>query len=302
MFLKDKKSFEIGTAISFFILILFVVYVFSLFEKKKETSPEVKTSEQIFEKKEDLTGLEIIGRARLSYAGGTEGRNRNIELGIERIDGVTIAPGEEFSFAKALGSIAIEDGFSEEKVFLNGEVIKGLGGGLCQVSTTLFRSVIDAGLPVTDRTNHSYTVPFYDVGLDATYAEKGPDLKFVNDTSSPITIKGRTENKTAIFEIYGIHDGRLASTTEAEISEIVNIPPTKYAYVNVLEEGQTECINNPQIGYTSKVIYGVEYPTGEYKEQIFTSKYKPLQRVCYVVGVEGLKAFSSNLDSTFKNQ
>lgn len=246
-------------------------------------------------KKEISVGEDLLGSAQVSFLGSTEGRGKNIELGISRINESIIMPGEEFSFSETMGEVRSEDGFSEEKIFLNGEVARGLGGGLCQVSTTLFRSVLDAGLPVTERHNHSYSVSYYDVGLDATYSNPGPDLKFKNDTGNPIKIKGRVENQKAIFEIFGTHDGRVSSTTEPEITKIVDILPTKYVYKDKLEEGQTECINAPQIGYTAEIKYNVAFPNGENREQIFTSKYNPLQRICFIVGLEGLKKFNSNL-------
>ncbi|MES2213710.1 MAG: VanW family protein [Patescibacteria group bacterium] len=228
-------------------------------------------------------GTDLLGRAEISYSGGTEGRNKNIELGVDRMNGVIVQPNKEFSFTQTLGAVTQEDGFSEEKVFLNGEVTKGIGGGLCQVSTALFRSVLNAGLPVTARTNHTYSVSYYDVGLDATYSDPGPDFRFVNDTSYPIALHATTENQKVVFEIYGTSDGRVASTTDAEISQIVDFPPTKYIEVAAIPKDQTECINKPQIGYTTKVSYDVLYPTGIEKQHIFTSTYKPLQRVCYVI-------------------
>jgi len=227
---------------------------------------------------------ELLGKAQLSYAGGTEGRNKNIELGVALIDGTVIAPGAEFSFSKTLGEITEEGGFSKEKMFLNGEVTKGVGGGLCQISSTLFQSVLRAGLPITERHNHSYSVSYYDVGLDATYADPGPDLRFVNDTGYPVTIKGTAVDHLVTLELYGVSDGRIASTSEAQILRVVDFPPTRTVHVVALEKDQAECINKPQIGYTAKVIHNVLFPDGHTKEQIFTSVYKPLQRVCFVVG------------------
>ncbi len=231
---------------------------------------------------EDLP-QELLGKASLSFAGGTDGRAKNIELGVARIDGTIIRPGEEFSFAKELGAVTADDGFSEEKIFLNGEVAKGLGGGLCQVSTVLFQSVINSALPVTERHNHTYTVSYYDLGLDATFADPGPNLRFVNDTAHAITIKGKTENNTLLFEIYGVKDGRIASTSEAVISKIVDFPSTKYITVAEMPKDHPECFNAPQIGYTSKITYDIIYASGETKEQVFASTYRPLQRVCYVL-------------------
>ena len=180
------------------------------------------------------------------------------------------------------GVVTAEEGYSEEKIFLNGEVTKGLGGGLCQISSTLFRSVLDAGLQVTERHNHSYTVSRYDVGLDATYADPGPDFKFKNDLPDPIRISGKTENQKVILELYGKSDGRVASTTEPEILSVIDFSPTKYVATSTQFAHGQECFNTPQIGYVAKIMYSVLYPDGSTRVQDFVSKYKPLQRVCYI--------------------
>lgn len=234
--------------------------------------------------REEPTG-ELLGRASVSFSGGSEERNKNIKLGVDKINGKVVAPGEEFSFIKALGPVTEEDGYSVAKVFLNGEVTTGVGGGLCQVSTTLFQSLLKAGLPITERHNHTYTVSYYDVGMDATYSDPWVDLKFKNDTANPITIKGKTEDQKVVFEIYGTPDGRIATTTDPVISSIVDILPEKYIATTTRNRNEPECINKPQIGYTSEVIYNVLYPNGELKTKEFKSRYKPLQRICYYYGV-----------------
>jgi vancomycin resistance protein YoaR len=281
-------------ATAYFLLIaLLILFIFGLINRDRFLKVTMKTPALAVEAvvpDEIVVGTDLLGRAELSYAGGTEGRHKNIELGIERINGTILLPGEEFSFKKELGTTTLENGFSEEKVFLNGEVTKGIGGGLCQVSTVLFRTAMASALPITERANHSFTVSRYDEGLDATYSDPGPDFKFLNDTANPILIKGKAENLTAIFEIYGTKDGRIASTSPVEISNIKDILPTKYVWVPKLEEGQTKCINTPQIGFTAKLQYDIIYADGETKEKVFTSRYKPLQRVCYIVGDE-IKTF-----------
>lgn len=270
---------------------LILLFVFGFYNKSSIKNIEIDTPALAINTIEQIkVGNDLLGRSELSYSGGTEGRHKNIELGVARIDGTILLPGEEFSFKKELGTTTIEDGFSEERIFLNGEVTKGVGGGLCQVSTVLFRTAMASALPITERANHSFTVSRYDSGLDATYSDPGPDFKFINDTNAPIIIKGKTENKTAIFEIYGTYDGRVASTSEVEISNIKDILPTKYMWVPKLEEGQTKCINTPQIGFTAKVKYEIIYKDGEVKDKEFVSRYKPLQRICYIVGDE-IKTF-----------
>lgn len=288
---KDKKiNLEnIGPFLILFFVLISLYFLFDSYNSlQKNINSEKDSSNVLIElpKEEIIVGTDLLGRAELSYAGGTQGRHKNIELGISKINGSILLPGEEFSFKKALGTTSIEAGFSEERIFLNGEVTKGIGGGLCQVSTVLFRTTLDSGLPITERANHSFTVSRYDEGLDATYSDPGPDFKFKNDTANPIMIKGKAENLTAIFEIYGTSDGRVASTSEVEITNLKDILPTKYVWVPKLEEDQTKCVNSPQIGFTATVRYGVEYKDGKFKQKEFVSKYKPLQRICYIVGDE----------------
>ncbi|TSC70772.1 MAG: VanW [Parcubacteria group bacterium Gr01-1014_46] len=297
----DPKNHSTKSVTYFLVFCLLILFLFGLLGKPKPQNIEIKTETKIPEVavtpiKEEEIGKDLLGRAQLSYAGGTEGRHKNIELGISRMNGIKLAPGEEFSFKKALGTTTVEDGWSVERIFLNGEVTKGIGGGLCQVSTLLFMTAMASALPVTERANHSFTVSLYDVGLDATYSDPGPDFKFVNDTANPIMIKGRTENLNAIFEIYGTKDGRVASTSEAEITNIKNILPTKYIWIPELEEGQSECINTPQIGYTAKINYEIIYADGKIKETEFISNYKPLQRICFIVGD---KIFNFDINKTF---
>ncbi len=282
----------------FLVFSLSVLFIYGLINRKKfrnivNANPTPALVVEAVLDQPVSVGTDLLGRAQLGYEGGTTGRHKNIELGVSRIDGTILLPGEEFSFKKELGTTTVEDGFSEEKIFLNGEVTKGVGGGLCQVSTVLFRTAMASALPITERANHSFTVSRYDEGLDATYSDPGPDFKFVNDTANPIIIKGKTENLTAIFEIYGTKDGRIASSSPVEISNIKDILPTKYVWVPKLEEGQTKCINAPQIGFTAKLKYDIVYADGNVREKEFVSKYKPLQRICYIVGDE-IKTFDIN--------
>lgn len=281
---RDKLIF----AGCFALILAVLVFQYGLFPGFKNMIPDTYQVANVYVPNIITTTPEpekvvtLLGSAQISYEGSTIGRSKNIELGVARFDGKVIMPGEEFSFIESLGNVSKAQGFSEEKSFKNGEVSKGLGGGLCQVSTTLFQSVLSAGLPVTERHNHTFAVPFYKVGLDATFANPAPDFKFINNTGYEITIKGRTENNTAIFEIYGIYDGRTSSLSEAEIYNQTKLPQTKHIKTFNLPAGKQKCENTSQRGYSAKVFYNVSYPYGENKEQVFTSNYQPLTRICYV--------------------
>ena len=108
---------------------------------------------------------DLVGTARTNFTGSSADRRHNIENGIGKLTGILIAPGEEFSAVAAIGTTSVEEGFVAEYVIKDDKSIKELGGGLCQVATTLFRAVLNTGLPVTERTNHSYVVSYYGPGL-----------------------------------------------------------------------------------------------------------------------------------------
>lgn len=233
-------------------------------------------------KKEEIPKeISLLGRAEVSFLGSAEGRIENINLAISKINNTVVKNGEEFSFNKTLGEVSYDVGFKEAKSFLNGEVVLGIGGGICHVSTVLFESLLDSGLPITERYNHTFSVPFYKTGLDATVSSLGPDLKFINDTGYDIRILGKVIEDKAIFEIYGVSDGRTSSISEPIITNKTNTPLTQYIETNDISLDGV-CKNTPQIGYTTKVDYQVIYPNQEIKEQVFNSIYKPLKKSCYI--------------------
>ncbi len=274
-----KNMYKIALAIFLVFVILGIVYYFD--PKPEEANvvsiPTPETS--------------LLGRAEVSYAGGVVNRNNNIELGVAKINGTVVPAGGEFSFLKTLGPVLADDGFKESKTFYMGEVVLGLGGGLCHVSTTLFQSVLASGLPVIERHNHTFTVPFYEPGLDATISDVGPDFKFLNDTGYDIKIKGWTENNVAIFEIYGVKDGRVPSVSKVEVYDWKEPPETLFIPVRSLPVGERRCEQSRQLGYTAKRTYNVLYPTGSNREQVFESTYQPLQKKCEV-GVDDATDFT----------
>ena len=123
-----------------------------------------------------------VGRYETIY-GGDPNRIHNVQLVAHLIDGKLIAPGATFSFNQATGERTADKGFLEAPVIINGELTTGLGGGVCQVSTTVFNAAYEAGLKITERTNHALYISHYPQGRDATVNYPDVDLKFVNDTA-----------------------------------------------------------------------------------------------------------------------
>ncbi|MYE38258.1 MAG: hypothetical protein F4X82_01910 [Candidatus Spechtbacteria bacterium SB0662_bin_43] len=156
----------------------------------------------------------LLGKGTSNFAGSPQNRAHNIQIGSSKYQGVIIAPGEEFSFNELLGSVDESTGYLPSYVIKNNKTIPEYGGGLCQVSTTLFRAALDAGLKVTARQSHSYVVRYYGTpGLDATIYPPFPDLRFQNNTENHILIQYNITGTHLSFEIYGAPQERTVYIT-----------------------------------------------------------------------------------------
>ncbi len=223
---------------------------------------------------------DLIGRAKTSFAGSSAARIKNIKVGTAQLNGILLAPGEEFSAVDGIGVVDEEAGYTKEYVIKGDKSVEEYGGGLCQVGTTLFRLALDAGLPVTERQNHSYVVGYYGPGLDATIYGPHPDLRFVNDTENYILLQGIVSGTDLIFELYGKKDGRKPFVSEVRTGEVISPPDTKFILTADLPAGQKKCTERRRNGLTTEVDYIVEYANSDVKTQTFTSVYKPWQEVC----------------------
>ncbi len=192
--------------------------VFKITDPESEPTTRLKLAEAKPEINEEIIselGINtLIGQGVSDFSGSPVNRVHNIETGFEKYSGLVIAPGEEFSVVEKLGPVDAAAGFLPELVIVGKKITPQYGGGLCQVSTTIFRAALDTGLPITDRTNHSFAVSYYqwpyaEWGVEATIYDPAPDLKFVNDTEAHILMQAYTtpEGK-AYVDFYGTDPGR----------------------------------------------------------------------------------------------
>ncbi|MCX6766729.1 MAG: VanW family protein [Candidatus Moranbacteria bacterium] len=152
---------------------------------------------------------ELIGEGVSNFLRSPQNRIHNIQVGAAKFNGVLIKPGEEFSFIKTLGPVDESTGYLPELVIKTDKTVPEFGGGMCQVSTTMFRAALNSGLRITARTNHAYPVVYYNPqGLDATVYIPNPDLKFVNDTPNHILVQTHIAGTQLFFDFYGTSDGR----------------------------------------------------------------------------------------------
>ena len=179
------------------------------------------TSPLIDDSQFDALGVKtLLGRGESNFRGSSRSRIKNINVAANKISNTLLKPGEEFSFVNTLGKVDARNGYLPELVIKGKKTIPEYGGGICQVSTTLFRAALNAGLPITERRAHSYIVNYYGKpGLDATIYLPKPDLKFKNDTNNYILLQHYITGTTLYYEIYGTSTGKTAKTIEPVVLE-----------------------------------------------------------------------------------
>ena len=246
---------------------------------------EIKVAD--FNIENDFKIKDLIGTGESNFAGSSKNRRHNIKVGADAVHGLLIKPGEEFSLVENLGEIDAASGYLPELVIKGNETIPEYGGGLCQVATTIFRSALGTGLPITARRNHSYRVSYYEpAGMDASVYDPWPDIKFLNDTDNYVLIQSRIEGDILHFDFWGTDDGRVATTTKPVLYNIVAPPPTKLIETDTLAPGQKRCTESAHYGADAYFDYTVIYPEGAtstpLKEVRFKSHYVPWQEVCLI--------------------
>ncbi len=255
----------------------------ALINKLGEAEIYTETIESRSLENEDLQIKEIIGTGHSNFKGSSENRKKNIRVGANTLHGLLIKPDEEFSVISSLGEIDAKAGYVPELVIKGDKTIPEYGGGLCQIGTTVFRTALASGLPITMRQNHSYRVSYYEpAGTDATIYDPQPDLRFLNDTGNYILIQARISGNDLYFDFWGVKDGRSASTTYPTIYNIVKPEPTKIIETDDLEPGKKKCTESSHNGADAFFDYHVVYPDGRITDKRFQSHYVPWQGVCLV--------------------
>ncbi len=244
------------------------------------TPPEIDTGQV-----NDFGIRELIGRGTSTYFHSIPGRVHNVSLAASRINGTLVKPGETFSFNNTLGDVSAFTGYQQAYIISGGKTILGDGGGVCQVSTTLFRAILDAGLPIVERQAHAYRVGYYEQdsppGIDATVFSPSPDLKFINDTGHYILIEATadTKNYSLVFELYGASDGRVASISKPVVTNVTAPPPDLYQDDPTLPAGTVKQVDYKAWGARVSFDYIVTRGGREIINKTFISNYKPWQAI-----------------------
>ncbi|MBN1304017.1 MAG: VanW family protein [Anaerolineales bacterium] len=247
---------------------------------------------------ETATGVELgiteLVSVQTSYFyGSSPERIQNIDTARARFHGLLVAPGETFSMGEALGDISLDNGFEEALIIYGGRTIKGVGGGVCQVSTTLFRTVLFGGYPVDERHSHAYRVSYYEynasgsrdpqlVGLDATVYFPLVDFKFTNDTPYWILMETYLDAaaRTLTWKFYSTSDGRTVEISNTGPQNIVPPPPPLFEENPELEKNVIKQVDWAAEG-ADVVVDRTVYREGTvYIQDQFQTQYEPWRAVC----------------------
>ena len=246
--------------------------------------PKINTAEV-----NNLGIKELLGRGVSHFAHSIENRIFNLSLAASRINGTLISPGETFSFNKTVGDISGSSGYKPAYVIKSGRTVLDDGGGVCQVSTTVFRAVLNSGLPVVARTAHAYRVGYYEQsfppGLDATVFSPTVDFIFKNDTGNHVLVQAYREGTTLYVDLYGTSDGRVASISKSVVNNVTPAPPELRQDDPTLPKGTVKQVDFAAAGASVSFNRTVTRAGQTLISETFKSAYKPWQAV-YLVGTQ----------------
>lgn len=216
-----------------------------------------------------------------TFNGNDSDRNANIALAAKKIN-TTLQPGEKFMFSKQLEPITVEAGYKNAKVITGESFVDGIGGGICQVSSTLYNALILTDIDIYMRRNHSLPVSYTPLGQDATYATNSVDFQFINNTGYPLYVESYIENNKVIVNLYGYKDFKPDYTAkfQSEVVEVLEAPEPLYKEDKTLPVGKEIIQSHAKVGH-KVVLYKLYYKNGELikKEKLNTSVYKPRRAV-----------------------
>lgn len=244
---------------------------------------------------DDMTGEELgiteLFQSWTTYFYGSDAaRKQNIEISSSQFHGLLVAPGETFSMAEALGDVSLENGYAEALIIYGDQTIQGVGGGVCQVSTTLFRTAFFAGFPIVERHAHAYRVGYYEyeyngnknskwAGLDATVYVPIVDLKFTNDTDNWLLMETYVVGESLTWKFYSTKDGRTVDWDTTGLTNKVPAPDPIYRENPDLKKDEIKQVDYAAEG-ADVTIKRTVYKDGKvYFSDVFRTHYQPWQAI-----------------------
>lgn len=235
-----------------------------------------------------------VSKCETTYDASNKSRSENLRIAASKINGTVLMPGEQFSFNSVVGERTIQEGYQNAAIYSNGQVVDGLAGGICQVSSTLYGAVLDANLQVDERYNHSFTTSYAKPGKDATVVYGVKDLKFTNTRANPIKIEASVSGGVCTFTIYGIKEEKeydvkiipVTTETTAFTTQTIEDPSLPAGSTAVSQAGANGC---KVTTYKEVYLNGVQIS----REVISNDTYQVMTRIVRV----GPKAAETSSDA-----
>ena len=230
---------------------------------------------------EAITAMGVKGllSAYTTYFDPTNvGRTYNIRVAAAALDGLLVPPGQEFSFNDVVGPRSSDAGYKNAKVIINAEFVEGIGGGVCQVSSTLYNAILLSNLEILDRTNHSLPVGYVPLGRDATVVYGAIDLKFRNNTESYIYSRSFVQGGQLTFKIYGNTDYKVPVFIRTRITKEIE-PKTIYQKDSSLKKGEQVVKQEGARGYQVETERVIGEKNKEQVETLPPSSYQPINKI-----------------------
>lgn len=228
---------------------------------------------------------ELVASGRSDFYGSSTARIHNIEVAAEKFDGLVIPPGEIFSFNEGVEDVTSANGFEDSLIIWGDTTAVGVGGGVCQVSTTIFRAAYSGGFPIVERYNHGYVVSWYgEPGLDATIYTPTVDFRFRNDTGAYLLVESVVNSVAGVitFNLYGTKPAREVTVSQPKRTDVIEPEPPNYVVNESLAPGERKQTEWEQKGMTVSVERTI-IENGTTRTDTLTSVYQPWQAV-YEVG------------------
>jgi len=240
---------------------------------------------------QELGITQLIWSETSYFYGSSAERMQNIEAAARQYHGLLVAPGETFSMGEHLGDVSLDNGFAEALIIYGGRTIKGVGGGVCQVSTTLFRTVFNAGFPIVERTPHAYRVSYYEqnasggidprlAGLDATVYFPLVDFKFTNDSPYWILMETYMGSGSLTWKFYSTSDGRSVTYDTSGPTNVVSAPSPLFEENPELKKNEMKQVDWAANGADVNVTRTVWKNGAVYFQDTVTTHYEPWQAIC----------------------
>lgn len=240
---------------------------------------------------QELGITQLIWSETSYFYGSSAERIQNIEAASRQYHGLLVAPGETFSMGEHLGDVSLDNGFAEALIIYGGRTIKGVGGGVCQVSTTLFRAVFNAGFPIVERTPHAYRVSYYEqnagggvdprlAGLDATVYFPLVDFKFTNDSPYWILMETYMGSGSLTWKFYSTSDGRTVTYDTTGPTNIAPAPEPLFEENPELNKNEMKQVDWAANGADVSVTRTVWKNGAVYFQDTVTTHYEPWQAIC----------------------